>query len=147
MIKFVNTTKFQQIQVSLIGQLHDDVILLQLPESLSLLFSCANQGYSSLIFRGIDKFKKQSKTEMNSGSCSQIPSSCNCPILESKILNQTTSECISGRAFNHVLGNKNRPIDLFSSMFTSNQFRDAKNIHYQKLLTISKISRAGSVWA
>ena len=25
-----------------IGQLHDDVILLQLPESLSLLFSCAN---------------------------------------------------------------------------------------------------------
>ena len=26
----------------LIGQLHDDVILLQLPESLSLLFSCAN---------------------------------------------------------------------------------------------------------
>ena len=28
--------------VSLIGHLHDDVILLQLPESLSLLFSCAN---------------------------------------------------------------------------------------------------------
>ena len=26
----------------LIGQLHDDVILLQLPESLSLLFFCAN---------------------------------------------------------------------------------------------------------
>ena len=25
-----------------IGQLHDDVILLQLPESLSVLFSCAN---------------------------------------------------------------------------------------------------------
>ena len=25
-----------------IGQLHDDVILLQLPESLSLLFACAN---------------------------------------------------------------------------------------------------------
>ena len=25
-----------------IGQLHDDVIWLQLPESLSLLFSCAN---------------------------------------------------------------------------------------------------------
>ena len=25
-----------------IGQLHDDVTLLQLPESLSLLFSCAN---------------------------------------------------------------------------------------------------------
>ena len=28
--------------VTSIGQLHDDVILLQLPESLSLLFSCAN---------------------------------------------------------------------------------------------------------
>ena len=28
--------------VQSIGQLHDDVILLQLPESLSLLFSCAN---------------------------------------------------------------------------------------------------------
>ena len=28
--------------LQLIGQLHDDVILLQLPESLSLLFSCAN---------------------------------------------------------------------------------------------------------
>ena len=38
-----------------IGLLHDDVILLQLPESLSLLFSCTNYG-----------------TEMNSGSCSQI---------------------------------------------------------------------------
>ena len=38
-----------------IGLLYDDVILLQLPESLSLLFSCTNQG-----------------TEMNSGSCSQI---------------------------------------------------------------------------
>ena len=25
-----------------IGQLHDDVILLQLPESLCVLFSCAN---------------------------------------------------------------------------------------------------------
>ena len=25
-----------------IGQLHDDIILLQLPESFSLLFSCAN---------------------------------------------------------------------------------------------------------
>ena len=40
-----------------IGQLQDDVILLQLPESLSLLFSCANQGYCSLILSGIDKFK------------------------------------------------------------------------------------------
>ena len=29
-------------QLVQLGQLHDDVILLQLPESLSLLFSCAN---------------------------------------------------------------------------------------------------------
>ena len=29
-------------RVKSIGQLHDDVILLQLPESLSLSFSCAN---------------------------------------------------------------------------------------------------------
>ena len=33
---------WREIWISLIGQLHDDVILLQLPESLSLLFSCAN---------------------------------------------------------------------------------------------------------
>ena len=33
-------------------------------------------------------------------------------ILESKILNQITSEFISGRLFDHVLGNKNRPRDL-----------------------------------
>ena len=43
--------------LGLIGQLHDDVILLQLPESFSLLFSCANQNYCSLILSGIDKFK------------------------------------------------------------------------------------------
>ena len=29
-------------QIVQLGQLHDDVILLQLPESLSLLFCCAN---------------------------------------------------------------------------------------------------------
>ena len=42
---------------TIIIQLHDDVILLQLPESLSLLFSYAIQGYCSLILSGIDKFK------------------------------------------------------------------------------------------
>ena len=31
-----------RVILALIGQLHDDVILLQLPESSSLLFSCAN---------------------------------------------------------------------------------------------------------
>lgn len=42
------------------GQLNDDVILLQLPESFSLLYSCANS-VELLLFtvnlRGIDKFK------------------------------------------------------------------------------------------
>ena len=33
---------FSLYVVCTIGQLHDDVILLQLPESFSLLFSCAN---------------------------------------------------------------------------------------------------------
>ena len=32
----------QTQETKVIGQLHDDVILLQLPESSSLLFSCAN---------------------------------------------------------------------------------------------------------
>ena len=31
-----------RVILALIGQLHDDVISLQLPESSSLLFSCAN---------------------------------------------------------------------------------------------------------
>ena len=35
------TLKVQNMSET-IGQLHDDVILLQLPESLSVLFSCAN---------------------------------------------------------------------------------------------------------
>ena len=49
--------RFILLVYALIGQLHDDVILLQLPESLSFLFSCENQGYCSLILSGIDKFK------------------------------------------------------------------------------------------
>ena len=59
------------------GLLHDDVILLQLPESFTLLFSCENQGFCFLNPGGIDKFKCESKHEMNSGSqCSQMSSSC-----------------------------------------------------------------------
>ena len=49
--------KILQSMINEIGQVHDDVILLQLPESLSLLFSCANQGYCSFILSGIDKFQ------------------------------------------------------------------------------------------
>ena len=39
----------------IIEQLRDDVILLQLPESFSLLFSCANKGYRFLNLSRIDK--------------------------------------------------------------------------------------------
>ena len=49
--------KEKLLAATIIIQLHDDVILLQLPESLSLLFSYAIQGYCSLILSGIDKFK------------------------------------------------------------------------------------------
>ena len=38
-------------------QLCDDVILLQLPESFSLLFSCENKGYCFLNLSRIDKIK------------------------------------------------------------------------------------------
>ena len=43
----------------------------QLPECFGLLFSCANYSYCSLNLSRITNFKQQSKTEMNSGSCSQ----------------------------------------------------------------------------
>ena len=39
---FPHQWKSSYDQSPTIGQLHDDIILLQLPESLSLLFSCAN---------------------------------------------------------------------------------------------------------
>ena len=39
---FCIVTGYAQVSYWPIGQLHDDVILLQLPESFSLLFSCAN---------------------------------------------------------------------------------------------------------
>lgn len=35
--------------------MHNDVILLQVPEFFSLLFSCANKGYSILILNRIVK--------------------------------------------------------------------------------------------
>ena len=40
-----------------IEQLRGDIILLQLPESFSLLFSCANKGYRFLNLSGINKIK------------------------------------------------------------------------------------------
>ena len=40
--KLLGIKKVLKCEKSSIGQLHDDVILLQLPESLSVLFSCAN---------------------------------------------------------------------------------------------------------
>ena len=39
------------------GRLDVDVILLQLPEFFSLLFSCVNLGYCFLNLSRIDKFK------------------------------------------------------------------------------------------
>ena len=39
---FPHLWKSSYDQSPTIGQLHDDIIFLQLPESLSLLFSCAN---------------------------------------------------------------------------------------------------------
>ena len=66
--------------IQLIGQLHDDVFLLQLTESFSLFvfFMCKLR----LLFFNPQRdwqiyITKQ--TEMNSGSCRQISSSCNCP--------------------------------------------------------------------
>lgn len=37
--------------------MHNDVILLQVPEFFSLLFSCANKGYRFLNLSGINKIK------------------------------------------------------------------------------------------
>ena len=39
--RLINAPRSGAVPVTLIGQLHDVVILLQLPESFSLLFSCA----------------------------------------------------------------------------------------------------------
>ena len=46
------------------GQLHEEVILLQLPESFCLLFSFANQGFCFLNLSGIEKFKQVTKTRL-----------------------------------------------------------------------------------
>ena len=62
-----------------IGQLHDDIILLQLLKSFSLLFSRANKGYCFLNIGEIDKFKLLSEDEVNCGSCNQMSSSWKWP--------------------------------------------------------------------
>ena len=56
-----------------IGQLHDDVIYIQLPESARQYdaFKCKLQ-LLSLNLSGIEKFKYQRKSEVNSGIDSQI---------------------------------------------------------------------------
>ena len=41
-ILWLTKKQAKEQKATAIGQLHDDVILLQLPESFSLLFSCAN---------------------------------------------------------------------------------------------------------
>ena len=57
----------------IIGQLHDDVILPQLPKSFSLLFSSASKAIAVLFLNlsRIDKFKQECKNEMPSGSYSR----------------------------------------------------------------------------
>ena len=44
-------------ETTAIRQIHDDVILLLPPEFFSLLFSCGNYGYFSLILSRVEKFK------------------------------------------------------------------------------------------
>ena len=56
-------------EVTEIGHLHDDVILLLLPESFRVLLSYAN--YSFCYLTGISKFKYERKNEMNSGPSSK----------------------------------------------------------------------------
>ena len=43
--------------------MHDDELLRQQPESFSLLFSCANQSYCSLILSGVTNLNKKVKTK------------------------------------------------------------------------------------
>ena len=44
-------------ETTAIRQIHVDVILLLPPEFFSLLFSCGNYGYCSLILSRVEKFK------------------------------------------------------------------------------------------
>ena len=75
---FIHLTPFAKYLINwliyiIIGQLHDDVILPQLPKSFSLLFSSASKAIAVLFLNlsRIDKFKQECKNEMPSGSCSR----------------------------------------------------------------------------
>ena len=57
--------------VGQIGYIHDDVILLLLPESFRVLLSFANYGFCYLNLTGISKFKYERKKERISGPSSQ----------------------------------------------------------------------------
>ena len=52
---------------SLIGHLHNDIILLLRPESFGVLLSCANWDFCYLNLTGMTKFKYERKNEKNSG--------------------------------------------------------------------------------
>ena len=64
-----------QSEKVIIGQLHDDDIWLQLPEFISVLLCYLNL---SILLRIKDNKLK------DSGSCSKMTSSCNCPISVSR---------------------------------------------------------------
>ena len=57
--------------VGQIGHMHDDVILLLLPESFRVLLCYANYGFCYLNLTGISKFKYERIKERNSGASSQ----------------------------------------------------------------------------
>ena len=59
-----------------LGNLHDDVILLQRPESFRVLLSCANYGFCHLNLAGIRKFEYERKNEKDSGRSSKTTPSC-----------------------------------------------------------------------
>ena len=62
------------LQTSIVGQIghmHDDVILLLLPESFRVLLCYANYGFCYLNLTGISKFKYERIKERNSGPSSQ----------------------------------------------------------------------------
>ena len=61
---------------SLIGHLHDDIILLLRPESFRVLLSSANQSFCYLNLTGMTKFKYERKNEMNSGCSSKMMPQC-----------------------------------------------------------------------
>ena len=67
--RFCSTNSYAYLAFN--RHLHDDVILLILPEYFRVSLSCANQGFCYLNLNGINKFKYQRKNEMNSGLSSK----------------------------------------------------------------------------